>query len=236
MRAVSLTRSRLIASAILLMAPLQAARAQVGHMPDKSPYEDHKIGQTFTLMGGWLAVKRDPANVAPDASWMAALRYDIGVGGPASLFARYAAAPSQRNLLVPTNTRPNRVIARPNITTHMADIGLDVSLTGRKTYHRFMPSINGGIGLVSDFASVDTGSYRFGTKFAFNYGLSLRYITRRGPQLRIDLTNYIWQYQYPDRYFVLANDTTSILTRTREQSAWRGNWGTSVGIAIPVFR
>jgi len=219
-----------------LSLPVTSASAQIGHMPDKSPYEDFKIGQTLTIMGGWMNMRRDPANVAPDANWLAALRYDIGVGGPASLFARYMASPSERNLLVPSNTQANRVIARPSVTTHLADLGLDVSLTGRKTYRRFMPSVNGSIGIVSDFASIDTGSYQFGTKFSFSYGVSLRYLPRRGPQLRVDFTNFIWQYQYPDRYFVLANDTTSVLRRASEQSAWRGNWGVSAGVSVPLFR
>lgn len=228
--------SRLLPALAAALLPIASASAQVGHMPDKSPYEDFKIGQTLTIMGGWMNMRRDPANVAPDANWMAALRYDIGVGGPASLFARYVASPSERNLLVPSNTQATRVIARPSVTTHMADLGLDVSLTGRKTYRRFMPSVNGGIGVVSDFASADTGSYQFGTKFSFSYGFSLRYLPRRGPQLRVDFTNFIWQYQYPDRYFVLANDTTSVLRRASEQSAWRGNWGVSAGVSVPLFR
>lgn len=228
--------SRLVPALAAALLPIAPASAQVGYMPDKSPYEDFKIGQTLTIMGGWMNMRRDPANVAPDANWMAALRYDIGVGGPASLFARYVASPSERNLLVPSNTQATRVIARPSVTTHMADLGLDVSLTGRKTYRRFMPSVNGGIGVVSDFASADTGSYQFGTKFSFSYGFSLRYLPRRGPQLRVDFTNFIWQYQYPDRYFVLANDTTSVLRRASEQSAWRGNWGVSAGVSVPLFR
>lgn len=228
--------SRLVPALAAALLPIASASAQVGHMPDKSPYEDFKIGQTLTIMGGWMNMRRDPANVAPDANWMAALRYDIGVGGPASLFARYVASPSERNLLVPSNTQATRVIARPSVTTHMADLGLDVSLTGRKTYRRFMPSVNGGIGVVSDFASADTGRYQFGTKFSFSYGFSLRYLPRRGPQLRVDFTNFIWQYQYPDRYFVLANDTTSVLRRASEQSAWRGNWGVSAGVSVPLFR
>lgn len=229
------TAGVLLLGALTVLSPLPAL-AQIGHLPDKSPYEDFKIGQTVSIMGGWLAVKRDPASVAPEASFLAALRYDIGVGGPASLFVRYMGAPSERNVLVPTNTRPTRVIGTEGATTHLLDAGLDISLTGRKTWHRLMPSVNGGVGVVGDFASVDTGAYRFGTKFAFTYGFSMRYITRGGPQLRVDLTNFLWQYQYPDRYFVKAADTTSILTDTRQREAWRGNWGVSAGISIPIFR
>lgn len=224
----------LVAAASLLVPAV--SRAQVGHLPAKSPYEDFKIGQTVTLMGGWLAVQRDVADVAPKPSWLAGLRYDIGVGGPASLFARYIVSPSERNLLVPTNNRTQRVIGTPGVTTHLVDAGLDISLTGRKTWRHLMPSVNLGAGLVSDFARADTGAYQFGTKFSFNYGASLRILPRRGPQIRLDATNWLWQYQYPDRYFVKAADTTSILTDTRNREAWRGNWVLSAGVIIPIFR
>lgn len=233
----ALRRPFLVASLTLvsLTAPA-AARAQIGHLPDKSPYEDFKIGQTVTVMGGWLAVKRDLANVAPQANWLAGLRYDIGVGGPASLFARYLASPSERNLLAPSNPRPTRIIGTPAVTTHLIDGGLDLSLTGRKTWRHLMPSVNVGVGLASDFARADTGAYQFGTKFSFNYGFSLRILPKRGPQIRIDATSFLWQYQYPDRYFVRAADTTSILTDTRDREAWRGNWALSAGVSFPIFR
>lgn len=210
--------------------------AQVGHLPNRSPYEDIKIGQTLTPMAGRLIMGRDPAGVAPKSSALGAVRWDIGVGGPASLFMRYVAAPSTRQVLNPTEPKAKRVFATPNVTTHLLDAGLDIALTGRKTWHRLLPSLNGGVGIVSDFAKADTGAYRFGTNFSFSYGFSLRYLARRGPQLRIDLTNFIWQYQYPDRYFVKASDTTSILTDTRNRSAWKGNWGMSAGVALPIFR
>ncbi len=212
------------------------ARAQVGHLPNKSPYEDVKIGQTLTVMGGWLAVQRDLADVAPASSWMTGLRYDIGVGGPASLFARYMVSPSERRLLAPGNPLATRVLGTPGVTTHILDGGLDLSLTGRKTWHHLMPSVNIGSGIVSDFAKSDTGAYKFGTKFSFNYGFSMRYLPRRGPQVRIDATSNFWKYQYPDRYFVKAADTTSILTDTRKREGWRRNWGLTAGVMFPIFR
>ena len=59
---------------------------------------------------------------------------------------------------------------------------------------------------------------------------------RRGPQLRLDLSKFLWQYQYPDKYFVTAADTTKVLTSTRQRSAWRGNWGATLGVTVPIFR
>ena len=214
-----------------------ALRAQVGHPPDRSPYEDISTGQNLTLSAGWLAVRRDPANVAPKSAAMAALRYDIAIGGPAAFFVRYTFAPSERRLLAPANPLPTRVLSTPAVKTSVVDLGIDLSLTGKKTWNRLAPSIGAGVGVVSDFTKADTGAYRFGTKFAFTYGLGLRYIPRRlGMSFRVDLTNYTWQYQYPDRYFVRASDSTSVLSDTRSRSAYRGNWGLSAGLTVPLFR
>lgn len=221
--------------ALSLAAP-QYLRAQVGHMPSKSPYEDHKIGQTISILAGWLAVGRDPAGVAAASSAVGSLRYDIGVGGPASLYARYLLAPSERNVLAPGNTANTRLLGTQAANTHVLDLGFDISLTGRKTWHHLMPSLNMGAGLAGEWAPADTGAYHFGTKFAFTYGGSIRFLPNRGPQVRIDLSNFLWQYQYPDRYFVKAADTTSVLTRTKQRSAWRKNFGASIGVSIPIFR
>ena len=224
-----------LASALVFTLPARLV-AQVGHLPQASPYEDLKLGQHISLNAGWLAARRDPANVAPKASAFGVLRYDIAIGGPAAFYARYAIAPSERRLLLPTNPLATRVIGTPKVTTHVADIGIDVALTGKKTWHRLSPSVTGGVGLVSDFAPADTGAYKFGSKFAFTYGFAMRYFLRSGMALRADVTNFTWQYQYPDRYFIKAPDSTSVLSDTRKRSAYRGNWGVSAGVTLPIFR
>jgi hypothetical protein len=222
-------------AAASLLAP-DALHAQVGHLPSRSPYEDIEAGQNLTLSGGWLAVRRDPANVAPKSAPFATLRYDIAIGGPASFYTRYTFAPSERRLIAPGNPLATRVVSTPAVKTSVFDLGVDLSLTGRKSWHHLAPSIGAGIGVVSDFSKADSGAYRFGTKFAFTYGLGLRFIPRSGIAFRVDLTNYTWQYQYPDRYFVPASDSTSVLRDTRSRSAYRGNWGLSGGITVPLFR
>jgi hypothetical protein len=228
------TSLALLAAASIL-APV-AVRAQVGHPPDQSPYRDVEAGQTLTLTGGWLTVRRDPADVAPKSSPFAALRYDIAIGGPASFYTRYTFAPSERRLIAPANPLATRLLSTPSVKTSVFDLGIDLSLTGKKTWHRLAPSVAAGVGVVSDFTKADSGAYRFGSKFAFTYGLGLRFIPSSGISFRVDLTNYTWQYQYPDRYFVPASDSTSVLSDTRSRSAYRGNWGLSGGVTIPLFR
>jgi hypothetical protein len=212
------------------------AAAQVGHTPTNSPYEDLKVGQSLFISAGWLSVLSDPAGVAPKSSVLGQLRYDINIGGPASLYARYAIAPTERTQLAPSAVAAKRVTGTPSVLLHNFDGGLDISLTGQKTWHRLMPSLTGGIGVVSDFAKADSGGYKFGTKFSFTYGLGLRYVRRGGAQFRVDLTSYLWQYEYPDGYFLTATDNTSVLTDPRNRTKWRSNYAFSAGVALPIFR
>ena len=223
----------LLASALFAPALLHA---QVGYVPDESPYRDYQSGQNLTLSAGWLKMRRDPAGVAPKSSVLLAARYDVSIGGPASFYVRYSAAPSERRLLVPTNPKATRQIDLLKTTTQVADLGLDLALTGKKSWHNLVPSLVGGVGIASDFAAADTGTYRFGTRFAFTYGAGVRYIARSGFAFRVDVTNYTWKYQYPDRYFVQASDSTAILTDSKNRSAYRGNWALMAGLAIPLFR
>lgn len=223
------------ASALVISLPC-TVRAQVGHRPSNSPYEDVKLGQTVSLSAGWFAFRRDPAGVAPDAAPFGQFRYDANIGGPASLYARYTLAPSQRIQYAPGAIASKRVVATPGVVMHVIDGGLDIALTGKKTWHHVVPSLAGGVGVVSDFAQADSGAYQFGVKFAISYGLGLRYIRGNGMRLRADISNYIWQYDYPDRYFITASDNTSILTDTKQRSAWRGNWGLTAGVSYPIFR
>lgn len=222
-------------AAVLLLFPA-ALRAQVGHRPDQSPYEDVKLGQSLSVSAGWFAFKRDPAGVAPQAAPYGSVRYDVSVGGPASLYARYAIATTNRTLYAPGAVAAARKTGEPGVAMHVMDVGLDMGLTGRKTWHHIIPAVSGGVGIVSDFAQVDSGGYQFGVKFAISYGLGVRYVRSSGLRFRVDATNYLWQYEYPDRYFVAASDGTSILTDTRQRSSWRGNWGLTAGIAYPIFK
>jgi hypothetical protein len=222
--------------AVLIAGTAPSLQAQVGHMPGESPYRDVHFGQTVSASAGWLAMKRDPAGVSPDAGAFGQLRYDVAIGGPAIMFARYSLAPSQRNLLLPAVPVEQRILRTPGTVMHIIEGGLDIALTGKKSWHGLVPTIGGGAGIVSDFAAADTGSYQFGVKFSLSYGLGVRYMLSNGMQMRLEANNFLWQYDYPDRYFVAASDGSAILVDSDKRSAWRGNWGLSAGLALPIFR
>lgn len=213
-----------------------ATHAQVGHLPSKSPYEDLTRGQDFSLIFGQFNAKAGPAGILPKESIFGGIRYDVPVGGPASLTARYVMVPSERTVLIPGRPLRTRVLEVQNTTTHVADVGLSIALTGQKTWHRLVPSLALGTGLASDFTKADTGGYKFGTKFAFTGGANVRYVLRNNWAIRADATNYLWRNVYPDSYYLFASDTSRILTVETKKKSWSGTWAWSVGLVIPIFR
>ncbi len=75
-------------SAVALVLAATNARAQVGHLPDNSPYRDLETSQELTFFGGRYRAGPDPIGIAPRGGPMFGLRYEIHVGGPALLMAR----------------------------------------------------------------------------------------------------------------------------------------------------
>ena len=221
----------------LLLFAASNIQAQVGHLPDRSPYRDQSLGQTLSILGGQLLVNRDPADVAPKSAPLFGARYDVGVGGPSVMYVRYLVSSSERRSLLPSELPETRVSGTPSVMMHIVDLGLDVSLTGRKSWNNLMPSLAGGIGIVSDFRSADVGGYKFGTKFSVSYGAALRFAPPGRFSYRLDLTNFYWQYQYPDAYFVPpATGEAPILTNVKDRNKWKNNWGVTAGIQWRIFR
>lgn len=234
---MTLTNIRTAAFTLIVAVLLPASlAAQVGFPPEESPYRDQTIGQTLTVFTGYLSPGRDPASVAPDPSMLFGLRYDVGIGGPSAMYGRYIMAPSKRLRLAPSEPAATRVESTPSVTTHMFEIGLDISLTGRKSWHNLMPSVTAGLGIASDFEKADIGGYKFGTQFLLGLGAAVRYVPGGRLSYRASINNFLWQYDFPDAYFVPASDNTSILTETRHRSSWRSNWGVTVGVSWLLFR
>jgi hypothetical protein len=221
-------------SVALLTSPVHAQL--VGTEPSRSPYRDVETTQQLSLAAGWLNTTRDAAGVGPEPGMLLALRHDINIAGPAWLTTRYSMLFSDRRVVDAALPAAERDQGTRGVVQHMADLGVTMALTGRKSWHHTMPTLGAGIGLTSDFSGADVGGYRFGTKFAFSFGPGVRIVLPHGYSMRVDLTNHLYQFQYPSTYFSVATDSTSLLQDTRQRSSWRSNWGLTTGISMPLFR
>lgn len=210
--------------------------AQVGYTPEASPYRDLEYRQEVSVFTGWFAASKDPAGVAPRGGPILGARYDVRVGGPASLTVRLARVFSDRRTLDPAKPLATRDLGTSARPLYLGDVGLTINLTGQKSVHRLVPVVGAGVGLVSDFQKRDVGGFGLGTSFAFSFGGGIRWIPGGSLQLRADVTDYLYQVQYPDSYFNPASDGTQILRDSQSPRVWKHNAALTVGASYQFFR
>ncbi len=226
---------RIVFLGFLAATPLAA---QVGHQPDRSPYNDLEFRQEISFFGGYFNAHRDPAGVAPRPGVQAGVRYEVLMAGPASFYARVAGISSERERLDPTRPLATRSLGVTPLELLQADIGLTANLTGRKSIFRLVPTITGGLGIFSDLGrKPDEGAFKFGTPFAISMGAGVRYAPGGRLQIRLDYTNHLYRIRYPQSYF--ASTSTSgpaILVGDDKRNVWTNNAGLTLGASYFFYR
>lgn len=227
-------KERLVVAVLVLMAA--PAGAQVGHLPEDSPYRDLESTQQISLLTGWFSPAKDPAGVAPRGGPLAGVRYDIHVGGPAQFTARLARVFSERRVVLPDTTAAFRNRGVTSWPVYLADVGLTLNLTGQKSYRRFVPLATLGMGVAGDLKSPDDGGFHLGTTFALSIGGGVRWIPGGPWEFRADLTDHLYQIKYPDSYYDQASDGTQLLDADQASSVWKHNAALTVGASYQLFR
>ncbi|MGH7709752.1 MAG: hypothetical protein ACREOG_00620, partial [Gemmatimonadaceae bacterium] len=78
------------------------AGAQVGHLPQRSPYRDVFVKHSLTYFAGYYSGATDPGKVAPNDGPMVGARYAIRLGGPVYFTGRLAGVFTDRSVIDPT--------------------------------------------------------------------------------------------------------------------------------------
>jgi len=230
-RALSLSFS---VAALAAAAPLAAsAQVVVGHTAENSPFHDIDANQRITLFGGEFQAQGDGLSTTPQSGPLFGIRYDLPVAGPADFYVRVERANSSRNAFNPTLTGKAQALGKQNLSMYSGDLGFALNLTGRRTWHGFIPNLNFGIGIVSASGSTTNDPYSFGTQFAFNAGIGLRYNPSNSYELRLDAGPMFYQNHYPPAYFT---GTTPLLANTASRSGYQHTMGYTAGLSIPIFR
>ena len=211
------------------------ARAQVGHLPENSPYRDLETRQEFTFFGGRYTTGKDPIGVAPLDGPMYGIRYQVHVGGPAFLMARWSHVNSSRFAIDPTKNGAARQLGKHDESVNLYDIDLALNLTGEKSFHHIVPVINFGAGVASCSCSVTNDPYTFGTPFAFTFGGGLRYVPGGRLQITVDWNDYLYQIKYPTAYYVIPTGGTAAATN-EARSFWKNNKALTFGASLLFFR
>jgi hypothetical protein len=213
------------------------AGAQVGHLPQNSPFRDLETRQEFTFFGGHFNAAGDPAGVAPRGGPMYGLRYEIHVGGPAFLMARWSHVNSERFAVDPLKIGAATQLGKKSVSLNLYDVNLAINLTGEKSYHHIVPVINFGAGIGTCGCDVPKDPYRFGTPFAFSFGGGLRYVPGGRFQLRADWNDYLYQIKYPAQYYIVPTGATVAVVGPRQsRSFWKNNGALTLGASFLFFR
>jgi hypothetical protein len=219
----------LIGIVAAVAAPLSA---QVGYPPSRSPYVDLEHTQELTVVGGWYHGHRDAANVGPQSGAITGVHYEWRAGGPAHLIGEVARISSDRRLINPFKTGTGRELGTVSRPLYTVDAGLGLSLTGGKSWHRIVPELTGGLGLISDLrAKADTGGFKFGTRFAFNWGGGIRIVPGGNWQIRGDIKNRMYTLGYPQTYYSVPTGGSPVVAPTQAKSFWLNNPAFTLGLS-----
>jgi hypothetical protein len=224
----------LVAALVCLgVAPLSA---QVGSAPDKSPYQDFDFHQDLSIWAGYFGGNKGEAGIGPQSSAITGIRYGLHIGGPAEADFRVGRAFSERLVLDPIKTGAARTVGTMSDPIWIADAGIDLALTGKKSFHHVVPEVGFGGGVATSRSGKDVGGYSFGTGFAIRGGVGLKFVTHGPWGARIDATDYYWQLSYPGGYFLAPTGGAAILSSSQVQNEWTSNPVISFGITYIFSR
>lgn len=209
-----------------------AVSAQVGFKPDQSPYLDLEHAQELTLFAGNFHGHRDPANVAPGGGFLVGARYQWRAGGPALIIGEVSRASSNSRIINSFASGTARDVGTVSRPLYSANVGLGLSLTGAKSWHHFVPELASGLGFISDFRTrADSGGFKFGTRFAINWGGGIRWVPGGSWSVRGDMTNKLYTISYPESFYIAPAGGNAVVASTQARSFWTNNPAFTLGVS-----
>jgi hypothetical protein len=229
---------KLLSVPVLLALATAPALAQVGHEPSSSPYRDLPFRQEITLYGGSYQGAIGKAGVGPTGGPVIGVRYAIRLGGPVEATAHVARASTSRMVKDPLKVGAERQVGEQSFGLYMADVGLALNLTGQKSFHRFVPVVGAGLGVVSGSGSPDVGGFKVGTPFALNFRAAIRFIPEGNFSARLELADNMFQLSYPASYFRSPpiGEGAPILSATAGDNQWTHHRMLTLGISYMFSR
>src|SRR5256885_4624697 len=189
-------------SAVVLLAivPSFNLSAQVGHEPSQSPYHDIRRGGVGVITFGYLGGSRGGPGVGISDGHTGGLRYEVAFGNALGASLGIAYAQTTRFVVDPTKDSLSRRSGPVDTDVVLADVALQLALTGRKTWHGFAPYVGGAIGVAMGGGSPpDPSGYDFGTKLTVAPEGGLRWYPARRLSVRTDFRLVLGRPQVPPR-------------------------------------
>ena len=201
---VTLQRARgfLAILGVGLVATPAALAGQVGHAPDASPYRPVLARQVASGFGGYMFGDAGKAGVGPHDGPLVGARYEFLFGGPVALDLRLAVADLDRVVIDPTRVPEQRIKGTFDQQVLMTDVGINLVLTGPKTWHGLAPFVGGALGLAfGNGVPQDSSTFDFNVHFMVAPQGGVRWHIGNRFLVRLEGRDTIWRLSYPDLFF-----------------------------------
>jgi hypothetical protein len=195
--------ARALLLALLLSAPGVLAAQEVGTAPEHSPFQDILTHEGFTLFAGRFAGNPNDAHTGVRPGLMLAGRLNVRLSGALDISATFGEAFTSR-LQINAGGDTARIMGNLKVRLLAADLGLQLNLTGDKTWHRLAPYVYIGGGITTPSAKVvDPGGFELGTNFDVVPALGTRLFVSRGLELQFEVRDYYYRYNFPLSYITV---------------------------------
>jgi hypothetical protein len=180
--------------------------------------------------------------VGPGNGPYAGARFDIHLGGPASVSFNAGVANLERVLIDPRQAPENRTIDTTTQAVALLDGGFDLLLSGEKSWHGMIPYVGAGLGLalgtsVNADSAVISG-YSFSTQFTAGPRLGVWVLPTDRITLRIEVRDIIWRLKYPDGFFSapeFAEDEPPVLdANVMKDTQWVQHIGLTISLGYTI--
>jgi hypothetical protein len=226
----------LIATTALLSAnPAIRLSAQVGHEPASSPYRDILLHSGPMLFVGHLGGGRGSVDAGTSNALTLGARYELPAGHALQFQFTTALLRGDRYIIDPAadSNAATRRTGPVKSELALAEIGMQLRLTGGKTWRGFAPYIGTALGMLFDVSSPgDTtkSGYSFGTKFSLALASGVRWYPARRVTVNADLRANFWRLKYPISFHAQAPDFSRVVPLTKPLAEWTAHPWISLGI------
>jgi hypothetical protein len=226
----------LIVGVVLSNIPTVQLSAQVGHEPGNSPYRDIPLGSGPMVFIGHLGGGRGSVGVGTSNAFTLGARYELPAGRALQFQFSTALLRGDRYIVDPRADSNSAARKTGPFKSELGlfDVGMQLRLTGGKTWHGISPYVGTGIGLLFDVNSPgdSTGSgYSFGTKIGLTLSSGVRWYPAHRINVTADFRGQFWRLKYPVSFHtVLAPDGSRVLDLSKPLGAWTAHPWLSLGV------
>jgi len=231
-------RTKLARALVLLsIVPSFHLSAQVGHDPAHSPYRDILLHPGPVVFVGHLGADRGVAGAGTSNALTFGARYEIPAGKTLHFQFTGAYLHGDRFIINPgaDSASPARKTGPFTSDLALVEVGMQLRLTGGKTWRGFAPYVGTGLGLIFDVNSPGdtTGSgYQFGTKLTLALATGVRWYPARHLMINADVRAQLWRLKYPISFHdaTQASDGSRVIPLTQPLNDWTLHPWVSLGI------